>query len=278
MPSTLPVSSRSIVFYLVPFIHCSAGQFVQFIHWSMGFYRARAYHRPSGTAPVPMKFDFRQYVSFLLAAVFLFFSCLGLLRAVAGDGFELEEDVLSRTERMYGGEARRRLLAWQDLIRGADGLTERGKMDKVNGFFNGFDFVSDASHWGMDDYWATPVEFIASGGGDCEDFALAKYFTLKAVGVSENKLTLTYVKALGLNQAHMVLTFYPAPDAEPLVLDNLVDDILPASARTDLLPVYSFNGAGLWIAKQRGRGRHVGDSDRLKRWKELLGRMPNGLN
>ncbi|HHO46874.1 MAG TPA: sulfate adenylyltransferase [Desulfobacteraceae bacterium] len=225
-----------------------------------------------------MKFDFRQYVSFLLAAVFLFFSCLGLLRAVAGDGFELEEDVLSRTERMYGGEARRRLLAWQDLIRGADGLTERGKMDKVNGFFNGFDFVSDASHWGMDDYWATPVEFIASGGGDCEDFALAKYFTLKAVGVSENKLTLTYVKALGLNQAHMVLTFYPAPDAEPLVLDNLVDDILPASARTDLLPVYSFNGAGLWIAKQRGRGRHVGDSDRLKRWKELLGRMPNGLN
>jgi len=186
--------------------------------------------------------------------------------------------VLSSAERMYGGEARSRLLAWQDLIRGSGGLSERGKMDKVNGFFNGFDFVSDESHWGVDDYWATPVEFIASGGGDCEDFALAKYFTLKAVGVSEDKLNLTYVKALGLNQAHMVLTFYPAPDAEPLVLDNLVDDILPASARTDLLPVYSFNGSGLWIAKQRGRGRQVGDSDRLRRWQELLGRMPNGLN
>ncbi|MDD3617986.1 MAG: transglutaminase-like cysteine peptidase [Desulfobulbaceae bacterium] len=225
-----------------------------------------------------MRFDFRQHFYSLLAAGLLFFSCLGLLRAAAGDGFELEKEVLSSAERMYGGEARSRLLAWQDLIRGSGGLSERGKMDKVNGFFNGFDFVSDESHWGVDDYWATPVEFIASGGGDCEDFALAKYFTLKAVGVSEDKLNLTYVKALGLNQAHMVLTFYPAPDAEPLVLDNLVDDILPASARTDLLPVYSFNGSGLWIAKQRGRGRQVGDSDRLRRWQELLGRMPNGLN
>lgn len=201
-----------------------------------------------------------------------------MLQAFIGERFELDENVLRQAERQYGTEARGRLLAWQDLIRGAGKLAESERLEKVNGFFNGFDFVSDRSHWGIDDYWATPVELIASGGGDCEDFALAKYFTLKALGVPEGRLNLTYVKALSLNQAHMVLTYYPSPESVPLVLDNLVPDIRPASARTDLLPVYSFNGAGLWLAKQRGRGRLVGDSDRLRRWKELLGRMPKGLN
>lgn len=225
-----------------------------------------------------MKIDFRQQKYFVLAAGIFFFSCIEMLQAFTGDRFELAEEVLFQAEQRYGADARARLLAWQGLIRGSGGLTEKEKLEKVNGFFNAFDFVGDRSHWGADDYWATPVEFIASNGGDCEDFALAKYFTLKAIGVSENKLNLTYVKALSLNQAHMVLTFYSAPEAEPLVLDNLVKDIRPAAKRTDLLPVYSFNGSGLWIAKQRGRGRLVGDSDRLQRWQELLGRMPQGLN
>lgn len=98
------------------------------------------------------------------------------------------------------------------------------------------------------------------------------------MGVSENKLNLTYVKALELNQAHMVLTYFEVPGEEPLILDNLIGDIKLASQRTDLLPVYSFNGTGLWIAKMRGRGKMVGKSDRLSRWKEMLMRMPEGLN
>ena len=63
------------------------------------------------------------------------------------------------------------------------------------------------------------------------------------------------------------------PDAEPLVLDNLVDTISPASRRTDLLPVFSFNGSGLWTAKQRGKGIFAGGSDRLKAWKDLRQKM-----
>ncbi len=147
------------------------------------------------------------------------------------------------------------------------------KLERVNHFFNNIPFIADTIHWGKEDYWATPVEFLASDGGDCEDFAIAKYFTLISLGVAENQLTLTYVKALRLNQAHMVLTYYPAPGKEPLVLDNLVDTIAPSSKRTDLLPVYSFNGAGLWLAKQRERGKMLGDSSRLKRWQDLLNRM-----
>ena len=76
----------------------------------------------------------------------------------------------------------------------------------------------------------------------------------------------------------MVLTYYPSPRAEPLVLDNLVEAILPSSERTDLLPVYSLNGSGLWLARQRGRGKMVGDSSRLQRWQEMLTRMTKEFN
>jgi predicted transglutaminase-like cysteine proteinase len=198
--------------------------------------------------------------------------------AATGARFVIDEAILDKAEQRYGSRARIRLQEWEALIRDNAGISEAEKLTAVNRFFNKYDFVSDAIHWDMEDYWATPVEFIASDGGDCEDFSLAKYFTLKAMGVQESKLNLTYVKALSLNQAHMVLTYYEKPGAEPLVLDNLVGDIKPASKRTDLLPVYSFNGSGLWIAKQRGRGQLVGKSDRLSRWQELLDRMPQGLN
>lgn len=198
--------------------------------------------------------------------------------AATSGKFGLDEEVLSKAEKRYGSRARTRLLEWETLIRDNSGLSDLEKLSTVNRFFNKYDFVSDAMHWNIEDYWATPVEFIASDGGDCEDFSVAKYFTLKAMGIQESKLNLTYVKALSLNQSHMVLTYYEKPGAEPLVLDNLIGEIKPASKRTDLLPVYSFNGSGLWIAKQRGKGQLVGKSDRLSRWQELLDRMPQGLN
>ena len=143
----------------------------------------------------------------------------------------------------------------------------------MNQFFNSrIRFTDDISVWGQQDYWATPVEALRKGAGDCEDYAIAKYFTLRQLGVPASQLRITYVKALQLNQAHMVLTWYSAPDAVPLVLDNLKPNILPASARSDLLPVYSFNGEGLWIPQASGSKR-VGDSKKLSRWQDLLTRM-----
>jgi predicted transglutaminase-like cysteine proteinase len=191
--------------------------------------------------------------------------------------FNLSDKILVAAEEKYGEFARKRLLSWQTLIRGDDSKNDREKMEKVNQFFNQMTFVDDIIHWKKKDYWATPVEFLATKGGDCEDFSLAKYFTLKAMGVPERKMNMTYVKALRLNQAHMVVTYYSTPDAEPLVLDNLVSEIKPSSQRQDLLPVYSFNGSGLWLAKARGRGKKVGGSDNLQQWQDLLERMPEGL-
>ena len=191
--------------------------------------------------------------------------------------FSLDEETLSLAEKEYGPDARKRLQAWVKLIREDTSTTDIEKLEKVNIFFNRLRFVDDIIHWKQKDYWATPVELLASNGGDCEDFSIGKYFTLKILGVSEEKLNMTYVKALKLNQAHMVVTYYERPGAEPLVLDNLVKVIKPATQRKDLLPVYSFNGTSLWLAKQRGKGKMVGSSERLGHWKNLLERMPQGL-
>jgi hypothetical protein len=74
---------------------------------------------------------------------------------------------------------------------------------------------------------------------------------------------------LELNQAHMVLTYYESPNAEPLVLDNLLPAIKPASQRHDLLPIYSFNGTNLWLAKNSANGNPAGSSDQLSLWQNL---------
>ncbi|MDR2861209.1 MAG: transglutaminase-like cysteine peptidase [Syntrophobacterales bacterium] len=109
--------------------------------------------------------------------------------------------------------------------------------------------------------------------GNCKDYAIAKFFTLKAMGVAESKLNLTYAKALRYNKAHLSLTYYSNPGADPLILDNMIDEILPGYEREDLVPVFSFNSSGLWLASQRGRGRHVGSPDRLGGWMDMLKRM-----
>lgn len=203
---------------------------------------------------------------------------LSLMSVQARDSFKLDQGLLDKVEQGYGRQARQRLLDWQNLINDDQSSSDQEKLTKVNDFFNQQQFISDQLLWKDKDYWATPVEFLARNGGDCEDFSIAKYFTLKKLGIDEDKLNLTYAKAIELDQAHMVVTYYGQPDAEPFILDNLENKIKPASERPDLLPVFSFNGTGLWLAKERGRGKLVGSSSRYKHWQDLLGRMPEGLN
>lgn len=215
---------------------------------------------------------------FSVIFIFLFLSsACSILTVQARNSFKLDAKLLDNAEQKFGKAARGQLLAWQHLIQDNESSIHMEILEKVNTFFNRLTFIDDFTHWHQEDYWATPVEFLASNGGDCEDFSLAKYFTLIKMGIPEEKLNLTYVKSLQLKQAHMVVTYYPNPSADPLVLDNLIPQIKPASERTDLLPVYSFNGIGLWLAKARGRGQMLRDSKGLQRWNDLLDRMPEGL-
>jgi len=208
--------------------------------------------------------------STLLIALLL--NLLAVCSSSAGE-FALSKQILTKIEKQYGDYARQRLVSWRDLINNHQQLDDLAKLEKVNSFFNSLEFVNDIDHWGKDDYWATPLQMLASNGGDCEDFSIAKYFTLRELGIPAERLRLTYVKALKLNQAHMVLTYSPTADADPLVLDNLTGEIRSASDRDDLLPVYSFNGSGLWLAKARGTDKRVGRSERLSRWREVIARI-----
>lgn len=186
----------------------------------------------------------------------------------------IDDALLNKIENIHGSIVRQRFADWQNLIQtGKTGL-EADKLRLVNDFFNqNIRFTNDLVLWGKEDYWATPMELLAQGAGDCEDFSIAKYFTLLEMGVDDNKLRITYVKALELNQAHMVLTYFDSPQSVPLVLDNIKPHISAATDRHDLEPVYSFNGSGLWLAKIRGSGQQVGSAGKLNPWAELKKRM-----
>ena len=218
--------------------------------------------------------DFPRYVLKNCQWAFLFCSLIFGFGVALSDGFELSLELLEHVGKKYGARAKVRLEQWQALIQANQDKSDQEKLELVNDFFNDLTFVDDSIHWKKTDYWATPVEMIETGGGDCEDFSIAKFFTLKALGVDESHLRMTYVKALRLNQAHMVLTYFSAPGAEPVVLDNLIAEIKPAHLRNDLMPVYSFNADGLWLAKQRNvSGQMVGGSERIGLWQDLLQRM-----
>lgn len=146
------------------------------------------------------------------------------------------------------------------------------KLYEVNSFFNSIPYVSDLDLWGKSDYWATPFQMILKNAGDCEDYVIAKYFALRGLGIPDSRLRMMFVTALSVNQAHMVLAYYPEPNAIPLILDNINPRILPANKRRDLLPVYSFNGEGLWLAKAQGRGSKLGSS-KHKLWDDLTARI-----
>lgn len=206
--------------------------------------------------------------------------CIALLllhaigtRPGIADNITPDKQTLGALEQQYGSRVRVRFADWQQLISTGSSLSDIEKLHRVNAFFNEVTFINDIDHWGVEDYWATPMQLLASNGGDCEDFSIAKYFTLREMGVPAEHLRLTYVKALKLNQAHMVLTYFRTPDADPLVLDNLVSEIQQSSSRDDLKPVYSFNADGLWLARERGNEQHVGKPERLSRWQEVVARI-----
>ena len=183
------------------------------------------------------------------------------------------ERLIQRIERENGPQAAARVSRWFALIEQGKSAPDPARLRLANNFFNGARFTTDPAVWQQQDYWATPIEFLIKDAGDCEEFAIAKYFTLSRMGIAEDALRITYVKALTLNQPHMVLAWYPAPDAEPLILDNIEPRILPASQRTDLIPVYSFNGTTLWLARTRKEQVVSGSANQLEQWRELRRRL-----
>jgi predicted transglutaminase-like cysteine proteinase len=197
-----------------------------------------------------------------LCLLFCLLALLALSWAARAELFRLQAAIAACVAR-YGVAAGPQVQYWHDVLTTFQSSPETTKLRDVNEFFNRrLRWDTDQNIWRMNDYWATPVESLLRAMGDCEDFAIAKYYSLKYLGVSTQKLRITYVKAqLGgagsaLSQAHMVLAYYESPTAEPLILDNLVGEMRPASRRPDLTPIFSFNSEGVWTAGgvQQGGG------------------------
>jgi len=230
-----------------------------------------------------MSFFLKKYIFNLLAEHFKFWVFLCLFSALVGSfpawslqdeqTLQLTPTQYQQIEKFYGKAASDRVKTWMLMLKNTKNLPEDMKLSKVNQFFNRLQFISDEEHWNKEDYWATPLEMLITNGGDCEDFSVAKYFSLLQLNVDMSKLRLTYVKALKLNQAHMVLSYFAEGQEQPLVLDNLIDGIEPASKRTDLEPLYSFNGEDLWLSKERARGQWIGKSTKISLWRDLIERF-----
>lgn len=188
--------------------------------------------------------------------------------------------ITRRASSLYGPstDGRHRVDEWRAMLSERKPASDLALLQRVNQFFNQeLRYVEDIDLWHLDDYWATPVEALWKGAGDCEDFAIAKYFSLRQRGMPAEKLLITYVKVLNPERAHMVLTYYPDNDGEPLVLDSLTDTIEPADSRKDLLPVYAFNGEGVWLPDATdatiGSASIAGDIKQLSRWQDVLNKM-----
>lgn len=191
------------------------------------------------------------------------------------DSVNISSDQLSQLVEKYGPDAKTRVIQWEKLINTNQGQNELIKLKMVNNFFNQITYKSKEDKWSDRNSWLTPIDLLASASGNCEDFSLAKYYTLVKMGVPISKLRVSYVKLLTLNQPHMVLTYYETPTAEPLILDNVRTYILFASERPDLQPVYSFNGDGLWMTKSlnKNNGQRVGESNKMTLWLDWEKRM-----
>ena len=186
------------------------------------------------------------------------------------------DKLLSTLTTRWGAGPTAKFNAWRALIASVAAAQDPERLKKINDFFNRqMQYGIDPDVWADPDYWATPMESIGKGAGDCEDFVIAKYYTLLEAGVAPEKLRLIYVRVkqeAAAPIAHMVLGYYAQPESEPLILDNLLGDVRPAIKRTDLVPVFSFNKEGVFAGISGKDTAPAGGISRLSRWEDLLKR------
>ena len=148
------------------------------------------------------------------------------------------------------------------------------KLSHVNSFINKIFPAHDISTQSSLDHWATPKEFLLQGHGDCEDYAIAKYFTLLEVGIPKEKLYFAIVDIKGQRDAHMVLLYLENKNATPLVLDNLSSKVIPLTKRTKLIPKVAFNEIDSYIFSHEKFTQKANiDWGKENKWEKLLNRV-----
>ena len=132
---------------------------------------------------------------------------------------------------------------WAGFIVSLQGLDRRTQLEHVNRYINNIDYVEDHANWGQEDYWATPAQFFTRAG-DCEDYAIAKYLTLRSLGVPIEQMRIVVLMDNNLGIGHAVLAVYTENDV--LVLDNQISQVVSESSIHHYQPVYSLNERNWW--------------------------------
>ncbi len=134
---------------------------------------------------------------------------------------------------------------WKDLKKQAEGKPLSEQLRIVNSFWNRWPYRTDREVYGREDYWAAPYEFLAKSG-DCEDYCIAKYYTLKALGVPVEKMRIVVVKETIRDIGHAILAVYGDGD-DISILDNLSEAVRPASRIRNYAPQFSVNEKNRWV-------------------------------
>jgi predicted transglutaminase-like cysteine proteinase len=137
----------------------------------------------------------------------------------------------------------RGVMAWRALVRSQRGNSPYEQLRAVNRFVNSWPYKSDMENYGRRDYWASPLEFLTRSG-DCEDYAITKYVTLRELGFEPERLRLVVVHDVLRDIAHAVLAVYL--EGEVYILDNLTNAVLPQHRITQYAPYYSVNEEARW--------------------------------
>ena len=189
----------------------------------------------------------------------------------------ISQSDFNKIVKKYGPKAKKRAILWDKMIQSVEHKKLVKKLKAVNDFYNKFTYMTDMKLWHKKDYWASPYEFLGKGAGDCEDYAIAKYFALRTLGIPDKKLKITYVKlkqkTKKYEEAHMVLNYYHKKNSTPIILDNVVKSLKLATKRKDLKPIYSFNASGLWQSKNRGKSLKSKGKNKLKQWQSMMSRI-----
>lgn len=151
---------------------------------------------------------------------------------------------------MKSNDGQSRMNQMKKDISSLSGLPIEVMAERVNSMMNSVRYIEDSANYGKSDYWATPVEFMARGG-DCEDFAIAKYTALRALGVPEDRLRIAIVHDKKKDIPHAVLIVYTGNGA--LMLDNQNESVLNAATYTRYRPIFSINRQAWWLHGQGGR-------------------------
>lgn len=206
----------------------------------------------------------------------LFLLMFFLISSLFANGIKLTQKEYNEIKAMPNSKAiTKRLAQYLRLKRKVTDFELLRKLSHVNSFYNKILPVDDNDKYNADDYWATPKEFLVQGKGDCEDYAIAKYFTLKEVGINPNNLFMAVVQVKGESSYHMVLLYFKDKKKTPLVLDNLSFRVLPFEKRKKLIPKFIFNEKEIFILKNKKIYKKVKKIDwgKVDKWQDLLHRI-----